>query len=220
LPQISSGDEPKGNGDAFTTGIPGSVHDLALFKDTQDQPTKLVTSKPGEPTKILADKRCIGFREDSPLQLVIAHKNAAHGMLRPREARENYDLASLGVAVENFFGRLSTKSHIMVRRGAFEDEHYYTIFEACCALVRFYIQDRLGGSLQKQESETSGKILTQICSRGREAREVAAESVAKRRARKPRIRDQQAQTDQEQGIDPEDDKRRLMAAMENTDDSS
>jgi hypothetical protein len=37
-------------------GIPGSLHDLALFRDTQDQPTKLVMSKPGEPTKILADK--------------------------------------------------------------------------------------------------------------------------------------------------------------------
>jgi hypothetical protein len=36
-------------------GIPGSVYDLALFRDIQDQLTKLVTCKPGELTKILAE---------------------------------------------------------------------------------------------------------------------------------------------------------------------
>jgi hypothetical protein len=81
----------------ITAGIPGSVHDLALFRDTQDQLTKLVTSKPGEPTNIPADKGYIGFREDSPLQLVTPHKKPAHGTLKPREARENYDVVSVRV---------------------------------------------------------------------------------------------------------------------------
>jgi hypothetical protein len=54
----------------ITAGIPWSVYDLALFRGTQDQVTKLVTSKLGEPTKILADKRYIGFREDHSFQLV------------------------------------------------------------------------------------------------------------------------------------------------------
>jgi hypothetical protein len=66
----------------ITARILGSVYDLALFRDTQDQLTKLVTSKPGEPTKILADKGFIGFRKYRPLQLVTSHKKPAHGMLR------------------------------------------------------------------------------------------------------------------------------------------
>jgi hypothetical protein len=87
-------------------------------------------------------------------------------------------------------------------------------------LVNFEIQDGLRGSLQKQESETHGKILTHICSKGREAVEAATERVAKKPARKQRIRDQQAKIDQEQGIDLENDERRVMAAMESTDDAS
>jgi hypothetical protein len=179
-----------------------------------------VTCKPGEPTKVFADKGYIGFRDGSPLQLVTPHKKPAHGKLRPREARENYDLVSVRVVVGKFFGRLSTRFHIMVRRWGFEDEYYPTIFETCCALVNFEIQDGPGESLQKQESETYGRILTHICSKGREAVEAAAKRVAKRRARKQKTRGQQAQIDQEQGIDPGDDGRRVMAAMESTDDSS
>jgi hypothetical protein len=204
----------------ITTGIPGSVHHLGLSRDTQDQLTKLATSKPGEPTKILADKRYIAFREDSPLQLVTPHNKPAHEKLRPREARESYDIASVRVVMENFFGRLSTKFHIMIRRWGFEDEYYPTIFDTCRALVNFYIQNGLGGSLQKHESETHRKTLTHICSKGREAVKATAKRVAKRRARKQRIRDQQAQIDQEQGINPEDDERMARAAMESSDDSS
>jgi hypothetical protein len=100
----------------ITTGIPGSVHNLALFRDTQDQPAMLVTSKPGKLAKILADKGYIGFREDRSLQLVTPHKKPAHETLIPKETREKYDLASVRVVVENFFGRFSTKFHIMVHR--------------------------------------------------------------------------------------------------------
>jgi hypothetical protein len=68
-----------------------------------------VTSKPGEPTKILADKGYISFRE-SLLQLVTPHKKPADGTLRPREARENYDLASVRVVVENFLADFQPNS--------------------------------------------------------------------------------------------------------------
>jgi hypothetical protein len=76
----------KGMAMPITAGIPGLVHDPALFRDTQDQLAKLVRSKPGEPTKILADKGYISFREDSPLQFVTPHKKTANGTLRPRAA--------------------------------------------------------------------------------------------------------------------------------------
>jgi hypothetical protein len=62
--------------------------------------------------------------------------------------------------------------------------------------------------------------LIHICSKRREAVEAAAERVAKRRARKQRIRDEQAQIDQEQGVNPDDDERRVMTMMESTDNSS
>jgi hypothetical protein len=164
----------------ITAGIPGSVQDLALFRDTQDQLTKSMTSKPGESTKPLADNGDIGFREDGPLQLVTPEKKPAHGTLRPREARESYDLTSVRVVMENFSGRISTKFHIMARRWGFKDEYYATIFETCCALANFDIQDGLEGSLQKQETETHDKILTHIRFKGREVVEAAAERVAKR----------------------------------------
>jgi hypothetical protein len=89
---------------------------------------------------------------------VTPHKEPAYGRLRPREVRENDDLASVRVIVENFFGRLSTRFHIMVRRWGFEDEYSPTILETCCALVNFDIPDGLGGSLQKQESESYGNF--------------------------------------------------------------
>jgi hypothetical protein len=87
-----------------TAGIPGSVHDFSLFRDSQNQLTKLVTLKPGEPTKLHGDKGYIGFREDSPLQFVMPHKKPARWTLRPRETHENYDLASARVVAENFRG--------------------------------------------------------------------------------------------------------------------
>jgi hypothetical protein len=86
----------------ITAAIPRSLHDLALFRDTPDQLTKLVTSKPDEPTNILSNKEYIGFREDSLVQFVRPHQKSAQRTLRPRENRENYNLASVRVMVENF----------------------------------------------------------------------------------------------------------------------
>jgi hypothetical protein len=63
---------------------------------------KVLTSKPGEPTKILADKGYIGFKKDSPLQLMMPYKKHAHGTLRFREARKNYNLASVPAVVQDF----------------------------------------------------------------------------------------------------------------------
>jgi hypothetical protein len=62
----------------ITANIPESVHDLALFKDTHDQRTKLVRPKGHELTKIHADKGCIGFREDILSQFVTPHKKPVH----------------------------------------------------------------------------------------------------------------------------------------------
>jgi hypothetical protein len=54
-------------------GVPASVHDLALFRSTVTELDELVASKPNEPTKILADKRYIGFTDpathDSPQEI-------------------------------------------------------------------------------------------------------------------------------------------------------
>jgi hypothetical protein len=62
-------------------GVPGSVHDLALFRSTVTELAELVVSKPNEPTKDFADNGYIRFTDSQILQLMTPYKKPRNDVL-------------------------------------------------------------------------------------------------------------------------------------------
>jgi hypothetical protein len=85
-------------------GVPGSVHDLALFRSTVTELEDLVASKLNEPTKILADKGYIGFTDSQILQLMTPYKKPGNGVLNQTQLAANKQLGSAWAIIENHFG--------------------------------------------------------------------------------------------------------------------
>jgi hypothetical protein len=76
-------------------GVSGSVHDLAPFRSTVTELEELVASKPNEPTKLLADKGCIGFTDSHILQLMTLYKKLRSGVLNQAQLAANKKLGVL-----------------------------------------------------------------------------------------------------------------------------
>jgi hypothetical protein len=75
-------------------GVPGSVHDLALFGSTVTELDELVASKPNELTKSLADKGYIGFTDSQILQFMTSYKRPRNGVLSQAQLAANKKLSS------------------------------------------------------------------------------------------------------------------------------
>jgi hypothetical protein len=97
-------------------GVPGSAHDLALFRSTVTELEELVASKPNEPTTILADKGYIGFTDSQILHLMAPYKKPRNGVLSQAQLAAYKKLGRARVIINNCFGRLSNRFLIMVRR--------------------------------------------------------------------------------------------------------
>jgi hypothetical protein len=108
----------------FFAGVEGSVHDLEVFRRTINNLYRLLEDHPNEPTKIFADKGYIGFNDSLLVKLVTPHKKLPHRFLSDAQVRSNQRLSSARVVVENYFGRLATRFHIVVRRWGFDDAFY------------------------------------------------------------------------------------------------
>jgi hypothetical protein len=197
-------------------GVPGSGHDLSLFRSTLTKPEELVASKPNEPTKILADKGSIDFTDSQILQLMTPYKKPRNGVLIQVQLAANKKLGSARVIIEKYFGRPSNRFLIMVRRWGFEEQFYPAIFKICCALANCGILTREGGSLRMQEGDEYGVMLTRICTKGKKAFEDARERMKRRRSKREAVREAQKRIDHEAVIDPEEDKQRVLAAHSET----
>jgi hypothetical protein len=171
----------------FFAGVEVSVHDLEVFRRTLNDLYRLLKDHPNEPTKILADKGCVGFKNSPLAKLVTPHKKPPHGFLSDTHVRSNQRLSSARV-VENYFGRLATRFHIMVRRRGFDDAFYPIIFGICCALANYDIL-HCGGALQSAEGDQYGAMLTRICTKGRDAVLNARERMQRRRAHRRPVRE-------------------------------
>jgi hypothetical protein len=195
-------------------GEPGATHDLTLFRKHEEDLALLVRSRCGarEPTRILADKGYIGFQGET-LQLVTPHKQPRQGNLTKEQRNHNTHVAKSRVVVENFFGRLSVKFHIMVRRWGLDDDFYPVVFEICCALVNFDILAGYGGPLRGEDGEQYGLILTHECEKGKLEAAKAAERVRRRRAKRLAIREEQARLDRVEGQLVEEDEIRARVAF-------
>jgi hypothetical protein len=149
----------------FFAGVEGSVHDLEVFRRTLNNLYRLLEDHPNEPTKIRADKGYIGFNDSPLIKLVTLHKKPPHGFLSDAQVRSNQRRSSARVVVENYFGRLATRFHIMMRRWGFNDAFYPTVFGVCHALANYDIVLG-GGALQSAEGDQHGAILARICTKG------------------------------------------------------
>jgi hypothetical protein len=70
----------------------------------------------------------------------------------------NQPLSSARVVVENYFGGLATRFHIMVRRWGFNGAFYPIVFGVCCALANYDILLG-GGALQSAQGDQYGVML-------------------------------------------------------------
>jgi hypothetical protein len=195
-------------------GEPGATHDLKLFRAHEDELIQLLRSTlhVGDPTRILADKGYIGFH-DERLRLVTPHKQPRGANLTSEQKKHNTHVAKARVVVENFFGRLSVKFHIMVSRWQFDDDFYPVVFEICCALVNFDILTGSGGALRAEDGLQYGLILTHECEKAKQAAEAAAARVRRRRAKRLEIREDQARLDRVEGQLVEEDEVRARVAF-------
>jgi hypothetical protein len=139
---------------------------MRLFKDYQHHLSALIMLHKGEPTKILADKRYIGQVNDPGITLVTPKKKSGGFPLDWMQARYKRDLISARVIIENYFGRLQAKFHIMVRRWSHDIDYYSTISEICCALVNFDLMHGSALRLNAQDGTQYQKCLTHICEKG------------------------------------------------------
>jgi hypothetical protein len=109
-------------------GVPGSAHDMRLFKDHQHYLSALIMLHEGEPTTVLADKGYIGEVDEPAIPLVTPKKKPGGLPLDRMQARYNRDLSSARVIIENYFGRLQAKFHTMARRWSHDIDYYPTFF--------------------------------------------------------------------------------------------
>jgi hypothetical protein len=196
--------------------VPGSVHDLALFRSTVTELEELVASKPNGSRKILANQGCIDFTDSQILKLMTLYKKPRNGALSQAQLAANKKLSSARVLLENYFGRLSNRFLIMVRRWGFEEQFYPAIFKICCALENYDILAEEGGSLRMQEGDEYGVMLTRICTKGKKAIEDARERMKRRQSKRAVVRDAQERIDREMVIDQEEDEQKVFGAYSET----
>jgi hypothetical protein len=189
-------------------GVPGSVHDLALFRSTVTELEvleELVASKPNEPTKILADEGYIGFTYSQILQFMTPYKKPRNGVLSQPQLATNKKLGGARVIIESYFGRLSNRFLIIVRKWGFQEQFYPVILKICCALANYDILGGEGGSLRMQERDEYEVMLTRICTKGKKAIEDARERMKRRRSKRAAAREARERIDRDAIIDPEED---------------
>jgi hypothetical protein len=162
-------------------GVPGSVHDLKLFKEHEPALAELIEHRAQGPTGVLADKGYCEQASSHRLQLVTPVKKPPNAILAQDHVRYNQRLASARIVVENFFGRLAAKFKIMVREWAFDDAYYRTIFEICCALVNFDIQHGSGGRLTGEDGGKYARMISKVCGEAKAAADMSANKARERR---------------------------------------
>jgi hypothetical protein len=87
---------------------------MKLFKDHQHHLNAFIMFHEGGPTKILADKGYIRELDEPAITLVTPKKKPVRLPLDRMQATYNQDLSSAWVMIENYFGGLQAKFHIMV----------------------------------------------------------------------------------------------------------
>jgi hypothetical protein len=122
LHQMACRQESGGVAIEIVAGLSGSVHDMKLFETNLDSVSSLIARNPQKPMKILADQASVSQSHRPDIALVTPKKKVGSQPLDREERRCNQILFSACVIVENSFGRLQDKFHLMVRRSGFMRE--------------------------------------------------------------------------------------------------
>jgi hypothetical protein len=136
----------------YFADVEGPVHDLEIFRRTLNDVYPLLEDR-SKPTKILTDKGYIGFNDSPLVQLVAPHKKPPYGFLSDAQVRSNQRLSSARIVVENYFGRLATRFHIVVRRGD-SRMHFIPLYSGSAARWPT-TTSCLAGELSNRQRETS-----------------------------------------------------------------
>jgi hypothetical protein len=139
--------------------IPGAQHDLAVFRQTLPDVERLISAYPGQTRHFLADKGYIGEIASQRVVLVTPVRQPPNDYLNQDEIRYNHHLSHHRVIIENFFGRECATFHILVKRWAFSEPLYPSVFRICSALVNFDML-RPGGSLRGEDGIFYRKALS------------------------------------------------------------
>lgn len=117
----------------------GSIHDLTIFKEhLEDFKNTIVDKQPKYGAKVLADKGYI----DKNLEGVLITPFKGNSLdLTDRQKDFNFRLGKERIRIENYFGRLKMKFHIIGSKYRGDFDLYPKIFTLCCALVNFDIRN-------------------------------------------------------------------------------
>ena len=119
----------------IVSGIPGSVHDVIVLKNSLPEIDDYLSQFPNDPHKILADKGYIS--EDLKERLITPHKG---NRLTHEQMLFNEKLSKVRIKVENYFGRLKNYFMIISEKFRGNRESYDSIFCLCAGLVNFQIK--------------------------------------------------------------------------------
>ena len=140
-------------------GIPGSQHDMNVFKKNYKSfNERIISNHPNTGSMILADKGYISNEYES---ILITPFKGKPSNLDDFENDFNSKLASAREVVERFFGRMKSKFSIMnqLYRGDRDDYHKY--FSICAALTNFDIR-QCDNPLTKDDSEFYQRLVTNM----------------------------------------------------------
>ena len=119
------------------TSIPGSTHDLTVFRDHLPDVERMMAAHTNRVQRILADK---GYQAQDIHCLLTPFKGTTANPLTQDQKLYNEKIGKVRILIENFFGRLKMRYAIIGSkyRGAYE--RYESIFITCCSLVNFELR--------------------------------------------------------------------------------
>ena len=145
----------KGAAIMVSSGYYGSMHDLALFRETTEEWRRIALLHPKIPAKILGDK---GYQANDIDCLVTPIKGSADKLTRQDNAF-NERIGKTRIVVENFFGRLKNRYGIIGSVYRHSHDMYSKIFKLCCALTNFEIR-LCNHGLRREDGDWYSKYYT------------------------------------------------------------
>jgi hypothetical protein len=151
------------------SGFPGSIYDFHLFNENSGDVEKYFKEYPTiESPVMLADKGYIGQVQSGSITCLTPKKKPKNSLLGNSDRRNNRNISGQRVIIENYFGRLKQKFHIMSLRFRTERDDFNVYFETCCALTNFEISS-CNAPLRKDGSVFYRQLLCNMQRKGEDA---------------------------------------------------
>ena len=152
---------PNGLCTLFQVNIPGSVHDITIFKESHWLENCLTFQRtmqnglvvPGH-LPVLFDKGYTGLNTQGYPEAIVTIRKPTGRDLSPQEIEINSKIESDRAVVENYFGRLKSNCGILATKYRGDRFKLFpAIMETCIALTNFYISRH---PLRRNEQQDQG----------------------------------------------------------------